>query len=315
MKKAALLLRNREFYGANIVSLPVIYALKRHAEVDHLTVFASRGLQSFYGSIVWIDNYSEERSLLRTYLQVPMDVDVYYSMRPGMDGASLIGMLRRASLSIGLGKMANPLNRLFDQCYIYTEDRYRAVSYLLPVIDALKLPMSPDFYMREAMLDMAAGRMANRSGHVCMLPGAGAGEFKKWGVERFYELACTLHARYPGLVFDFIIGPSERSERQFLEAKCGQGLPFRIHENLGLADNAALMSSSVLVVANDCGPSHFAQCLQRPFIGLYFEDNPEWFFAHERSVALLPEVGSGIKSIPLEKTVQSAVSLIEKKQC
>lgn len=308
------MLRNREFYGANIVSLPVIYALKKHAAVDHLTVFASRGLQGFYSSVVWIDNYSEERSLLRTYFKVPSDVDVYYSMRPGMDGAPLIGLLKRAGLSIGLGKVSNPLNGFFDHCHIYTEDIYRAVSYLLPVIKALSLPMNPDFYMREAMLDIAAGCMMSRSGHVCLLPGAGAGEFKKWGVEHFYELACTLHVRYPGMVFDFVVGPSEQAERHFLNSQCGKGLPFRIHESLGLAESVALMASSILVVANDCGPSHFAQCLQRPFIGLYCEDNPEWFFPHAQSSAILPEDGGDIKSITVERVAKTAADLLNTHQ-
>lgn len=80
-------------------------------------------------------------------------------MRPGMDGAPLIGMLKCANLSIGLGKVSNPLNELLYYFHIYAEDIYRAVSYLLPVIKGLGLPMSPAFYIREEMLDMAAGRM------------------------------------------------------------------------------------------------------------------------------------------------------------
>jgi len=314
LKKAALLLRSRTFYGANIVSLPVIYAVKKHAQVDRLTLFASSGLEGFYRDLPWIDNYSETKSLLKTCFQVPASVDIYYSMRPGMVNAALIGVVRRARVSIGLGKPSNPLNRFFDRCDEYTEDIYRAVTYLLPLIETLGLPMGPAFYMREAMMDMADGRVEKTPGHVCLLPGAGAGEFKKWGVARFYELACTLYARYPGLVFDFVLGPSETEERQFLEGRLGQALPFRIHENLGLADNAALMASSALVIANDCGPSHFAQCLQRPFIGLYCEDNPEWFFPHAQSSAILPEDGGDIKSITVERVAKTAADLLNTHQ-
>lgn len=309
MKKAVVLLRNRPFYGANIVSLPAVYVARKYARIDHLTVFASKGLQPFYAGVPWVDDCLEQSSMLDVYMRVPARADLYYSMRPGMDGAALIGAVRRARLSLGLGKSYNPLNLLFDGRYDYTKTEYRAVGYLKPLIDGLALPEQAGFYMREAMLALA-GKVPRPSASVCMMPGAGAGEFKKWGIDNYYALAQALHASHAGLFFDFILGPGETRERDFLHAKQGCGLPFAIHSNLSLAENTALVESSALVVANDCGPSHIAQCLQRPFIGLYCVNDPEWFFAHQYSVALTPAAEADIKSIPMTRVLQRAQTLL-----
>lgn len=309
VRKAVLLLRNRPFYGANIVSLPAIHVARKYARAEHVTVFSSKGFRQFYADVPWVDVCIEQQSLLGVCMRVPSRTDLYYSMRPRMEGAAIIGAIRRARLSLGLCKPYNPFSFFFDGRYGYTKSEYRAVGYLKPLIDRLALPEPAAFYMREAMLELTNGA-TKPAARVCMMPGAGAGEFKKWGIDKYYALAQALHEDHARLHFDFVLGPGETYERDYLQARKGHGLPFAVHSNLSLAENTALVESSTLVVANDCGPSHIAQCLQRPFIGLYCENDPEWFFPHPHSVALTPDGQADIKTIPLASVLQHAQALL-----
>lgn len=90
MKQAILLLRNRSFFGANIVNLPAIYLTKKYLQVDEVSLFTDINVRYFYEQVPWVTRQSDARGFMAIYKQTPKEADFLYSMRPSMDSVSLL---------------------------------------------------------------------------------------------------------------------------------------------------------------------------------------------------------------------------------
>lgn len=137
---------------------------------------------------------------------------------------------------------------------------------------------------------------------ITFMPGGGAGEFKKWGVLRFVQLADAL-AQLAPTRFNFVLGPAELQEERLLRQM--RRPDFNVMANASLPQLAAVVVSSDLVVANDCGPSHLAQCAGVPFVGLFDEAKPEWFWQRLAAQCLVPPAGAGLQSLPVGLVVHA----------
>lgn len=312
MKKAALLMRPRSFFGANIVNIPAIYIVKKYTGAERIAVFSDRNLAGFYQQIPWVDQHSEAQSFRKIFLELDPDIDFLYSMRPSMDSLPFLKLGRRVKKAIGLSLRSKWLNSFYDYHLSCDTQAYRGVAHIQPLMNYLQLPQEAGFYMREAMLALLGSSFAyGAATHICLMPGAGAGEHKKWGIENYWSLAQQLHALNPIWQFDFILGVSEQYEKAFL-LKRRHHLPFKLHQNLSLRELIKIVENSSLTIANDCGPSHISQCLAKPFIGIYGQPNPEWFFAHEQSHSVTAR-NTDIKSITVATVYERCLNLLE--QC
>lgn len=107
--------------------------------------------------------------------------------------------------------------------------------------------------------------------------------------------------------FTFVLGPDEQIERQCILNL--NRLDFRIEYCRAVGALAAVMRDARLVVANDCGPSHIVQGLCVPYIGVFIELNPEWFWARNNSRAVVPVAGgASINSITVKEYLRNAYS-------
>ena len=305
---AVLLLRPRSFFGANVVNIPAIFFTKNHLHSKQLIVFSDVHLDHFYQQIPWVNQHYDSQSFFRIWKQIPKECSLLYSMRPSMDGAPFFKW-KGIHTVIGLDLRSKVLNHLFDFHQPCSITEYRAISHLKPLLSYSKADKPAAYYLRESMLALA-GCQAQPDYSICFMPGAGGGEHKKWGIQHFFALALALQQRYPTLLFHFILGNSEKAEKEFLLQQRNSPLKFDIQENLKLNDLTRLVENSLLTVANDCGPSHISQCLCKPFIGLYQEPNPEWFHAHSNSICLSPS-DQNIRSIRVEKVLESCLRLLK----
>lgn len=310
-KNAVLLLRDRSFFGANIVNLPTIYLVKKYFSADTISVFTDINLQYFYQQISWVTHQFDCRNFYQIYKNIPANTRLLYSMRPSMDSAPLFKYLRKIDRSIGLSLRSTLLNRLFDCHYPYLPSEYRAISHIRPLLNYLGLSQKPNDYLREAMLDLINSPSQPVQQSVAIMPGAGGGEHKKWGINKYWHLVEKLSLLKPHLHFNFIIGSNEKEEEGFLRSKkLSSKVSFTIEKNLGLIPLTQLINESALVIANDCGPSHIAQCLVKPFIGLYLEPNPEWFLSHKLSYDLCPLHSKDIKEISVDEVLEKSLLLL-----
>lgn len=309
MKQAILLLRNRSFFGANIVNLPAIYLTKKYLQVDEVSLFTDINVRYFYEQVPWVTRQSDARGFMAIYKQTPKEADFLYSMRPSMDSVSLLKPLKKIKTAIGFSLRSSLLNCLFDYHAPYNTSVYRAVSHIQPLLNYLQLPDEASHYLREAMLALRdSSTEPSEVKHICIMPGAGGGEHKKWGIENYWQLIQQLHVHNPAWHFDFILGTDEQEEVSFLEQQKST-LPFTIQKNLKLKDLVTLVENSALTIANDCGPSHISQCLVKPFIGLYYEPNAEWFLPHALSRSLSAS-DKNIKNISVDDVLATSLDLL-----
>ena len=77
------------------------------------------------------------------------------------------------------------------------------------------------------------------------------------------------------------------------------------------AELAALMRNARLVVSNDCGPSHIAQGLCVPYVGIFNEPNPEWFWARSYTRDVVPDNGTdAINSIEPARVLRACLDVL-----
>lgn len=307
--KSVILLRARSFFGANIVNLPAIYFVKKYLNSEHITIFSDINLQSFYAQIPWVDCHYETQNLGKTWQHIPKGSTLLYSMRPSMDSAPLFKWLNRIPTVIGLDLKSAFLNRLFDLHMPCDPSQYRAIAHLAPLLAYTQASLPAQHYLRESLLALASPASPEKT--VCLMPGAGGGEHKKWGIQQFFECAQLLQAHYPSVHFHFILGQNETKEKAFLVQQSASALRFSIQENMSLPALISLVESSLLTIANDCGPSHISQCLSKPFIGLYKEPNPEWFHSHSQSRSICPANGV-IQTIAQHDVFYASLQLLQK---
>ena len=77
---------------------------------------------------------------------------------------------------------------------------------------------------------------------------------------------------------------------------------------------AKAITACKVTIANDCGPSHIAQMMSIPYIGIFSNHDgnaderiAEWFYGRERAEAVTSEPLKDMKSIPIEQ-IERAVS-------
>jgi heptosyltransferase-1 len=104
-------------------------------------------------------------------------------------------------------------------------------------------------------------------GLIVLNPGAGRPD-KRWPIERFVELARTLHAS--GRKTLVVWGPGEEE----MASRIGREAGSRVAPSTSLRQLAFLLGRAALVVAADTGPLHMAAALGTPVIGLFGPTNP-----------------------------------------
>lgn len=309
MKHAILLLRNRSFFGANIVNLPAIHVVKKYLQADHISLFTDANVRYFYDQVPWVAQQSDAKGFLAIYRNIPKNVDFLYSMRPSMDSVSVLKPLKNIQTAVGFSLRSRLLNRWFDYHLPCNTSTYRGIAHIQALLSVLKLPDDPTCYLREAMLALLGPTpKAEPLARICVMPGAGGGEHKKWSIESYWQLITQIHQQYPGVHFDFVLGNDEDKEIEFLKTQ-KTSLSFSIQKNLKLKELIALVEGSVLTIANDCGPSHISQCLVKPFVGLYHQPNPEWFLGHSLSRSLSP-ADKNIKHLSVNDVLAASLDLL-----
>mgnify|MGYP002143199224 CR=1 FL=1 len=143
-----------------------------------------------------------------------------------------------------------------------------------------------------------------------MMPGGGAGDFKRWPIKDFVRLADLLKPSLdPQASFCFVLGPDESTEYEWLLTL--KRADFKFLMTRPLPDIASIVMGAKLVIANDCGPSHLAQFSGVPYVGVFHELNREWFWARENTADVLPADGSNeIKHVKPEDVLIACLSVL-----
>lgn len=308
MAEIVVFLRSKRFLGSQIVAFPLLYQLKQCWPGHKLRVVAQDAVGEHYRALPWVDEFVLTRGLRTNLGVLGKDAEIMVALHHTSEQYPLISTLKRPAMRLGfrhewLGDFmwTHSCPRRFDE--------YIGLTYMNLLRTARDF--DPSEAARRCFGEIASlAAKAPAPVDVVLVPGGGSGDYKRWGVDNFLALADGLKARMgPRTTFGFVLGPAEQEGYDALKAL---GRPdFHLAMCRPLPEITRLMQGARLVVANDCGPSHLAQGLGAPYVGIFHRNNPEWFWVRPNARKVVPAVaGQGIRTIRPEQVLQACVSVL-----
>ena len=305
-----VLLRNRPHFGAQITSIPVLFFFfQNYGNHEPITLLSKSDVAWIYKQLPWIKECIHSKSKFKD-LKKLKHCDNLLNLRPSDRLPIVLYKLIKGGKVFDFVKNDFLVNLTSEKHNVLCETEYRALAYLKIFIKeeyALSEALAAPFLalMQDSELSPEKTEL-----NILMMPGGGAGEIKKWGIDNFLaagksiadELGKKCHIH-------ILLGPDEKEEIQYIQELKNENLS--LHVNIPLNDIAKLVDHCDLTIANDCGPSHIAQCMQKPYIGIFRELNTEWFLSHAKSVKVLPQKGHDIKTITTKSVTECAVNLLK----
>ncbi|EAQ66267.1 hypothetical protein MED121_06280 [Marinomonas sp. MED121] len=311
-----IFLRNRCNFGAQITCLPFLFTLKDQKTSNEIRVIYKENLDFFYGQFSWIDHKVQSDSIL-TDIKYIRKSEHCISLRPNSFGLRLSFFIKRASPKDAIIKTnKNNSSPLLNKQVTFCDSKYRAIHYLElsdnqlskgELSKSLKAPFL--FESKHSKLNINKNYI-----NIFIMVGGGAGEFKKWGVKNFIKVCQnienTLNQR---VIIHALIGPDEDKEKKSLLKSKKSNDRIHIYENINISDISRLSILCDLTIANDCGPSHVAQCVQNGFLGIFDKEKKEWFYKNSLSTCLTPLNGN-ISEITILNVTEAALAILKLKR-
>jgi len=319
VKRIIVLAPNKLFFGANLLQLPFFQHLRRNFPQAEIIIWSperASGMMveqkladKLYLYKSWKDYF---RIILSIWKQRP---DIIFNLRWYSEGLNLVTGLSFAKLRIGF-KTFSPFIFLLNGKVKLNDYTYMARLYL----DLLK-PVHPDifFYFDEVRkLDTYSTIILPEDKiNICFMPGGGEGEHKRWGIDNYCRLGMLIYSYLPSANLIFITGPKEKEYVQVIKHELN-GRSYYILEGGSIADIVKATKSSVLTIANDCGPSHLAQMCEVNYIGIWgwMKQHPQeriikWTLARPNSVQIVAREGDDIKKIKPEEVMSFATGFLQ----
>lgn len=301
-------LRSQPRYGDQVVSFPTLFQLKSWWPEARIRVVAKDNVGSYYRDLPWSVDFQQVRKFGDYLRAVPRQRCITVNLHHSSEKYGLVNLLRRPKMRLGFNN-----GRFTD--FVWTHDHQKTIEEYIGLANLNLLakagPVEAESAARSCFEEIAApahGRI--EPGEIVFIPGGGSGEFKRWSWRHYVRLADLLKRELGGsTVFTFVLGPAEALERANLLALNRKD--FRLESGRSIAELSELMRNAKLVVANDCGPSHIAQGLCVPYVGIFNEPNPEWFWKRPYSEDVVPTNGTDdINSITAEAALQACLHVM-----
>ncbi len=299
MSSTVVFIRSMRFFGGHLVAYPLLYQLKQSRPNDAICVVANDPVQAHYTHLPWVDRFVQANGFRTSYRSIPARAGLVMALHYTSERYSLLSTARRARMRLGFRN-----KRAFD--FLWTHSRKKDYNEYLGLANLNLLRTVHDFdpidAARGCIQWIASGRTEPvQTSDVVFMVGGGAGAFKRWGVHNYMALA----DRLKGLMgrdttFTFVLGPDEKQETALLQQHPRPD--FRLLVSRPLAEIAQVSLKARLTVANDCGPSHIAQNACGPYVGLFNEPNPQWFWQRKNSASVTPTDGTdNIQAITVDQ--------------
>lgn len=254
--------------GDSVLLIPAILALKDKYPDARITVLAEKRNGAIFKlcpaihEIVHYDRPGELLSAIRGRYDVVIDTEQWHRL------SAVVARLVRAPVKIGFD--TNERRRMFTHPIPYSHDDYEAISFvhlLGPLgIEAGAVEMVAPFL---SVPDAASGKAAvlleslHDEPFIVVFPGASIPE-RRWGADRFRRVAEILSAFEVKLV---VVGGKE--DRQQGEVIACGGLGLNLAGQTSLAETAAVIRKSAMLLSGDSGVLHIAVGLGVPTVSLF----------------------------------------------
>ena len=288
-------MQNRDFFGAQVIHIPLIMELKQQYPNSSITLFAKYDIAKVLDGLNIVDEIIIETGKFDTFLKyMSINPDVTVNLRKKSSFVNLFISFFNFKTKIGY---ETPLTKLFfTKTVLHNSNIYRAKNY-----------------MKLFDKEMSYPSLESKK-RISLIPGAG-GDFKMWSLKNYISLAKQLQNSYKDYEVCFILGNKE--------ADFANEIPndFRIYLNLDIKSLFEIIQSSRLVVANDCGPSHIAQISDINTLILYSDEfndandiKKEWFNDKISSYSIVGKSKKSIDSISVQEVLDLTNKILQKQK-
>jgi ADP-heptose:LPS heptosyltransferase len=253
--------------GDAIFLIPAIQALKERFPESSICVLAEKrnaAIFSFCQSVDRTFRYDSLRELVEVLngeYDVVLDTEQWHRL------SAVIARLSGAPVLIGFA--TNQRKRLFTHPISYSHDNHEEDSFfsLLEPFGIHGVPsiIAPFITVADKTIVTATAKLGvfSEQPFIALFPGASIPE-RRWGAERFRDLALRLHGH--GLPVVVVGGKGDEGAGDTItEGILGCNLAGRT----SLAETAAVLSRSLLLVTGDSGVLHMAVALCVPTVSLF----------------------------------------------
>lgn len=288
MKNVIVFIRSMQFLGTQIVSYPLLYQIKQFWPACHLRVVAQDAVGQHYLTLPWVDAFTQADTLSEVYRALDSSADLVIALHFASEKYGIAALLKRPKYRLGFKN-----GRVTDFVWTHSH-RKDFAEYMglanLRVLAAFKY-FQPAQAARQCVQALATTQADTSAAEVVLMPGGGAGDYKRWPIEHYVALADLLKSTLvPQAIFCFVMGPDEAEQHRWLQSLGRSDFVYLMTRPLAEISKAVM--GARLVVANDCGPSHLAQFAGVPYVGVFHESNREWFWVRKTSVDVLPQDGT-----------------------
>jgi ADP-heptose:LPS heptosyltransferase len=320
MQEVVVYLRSMVFLGTQIVAFPLLYQIKQFWPQCHLRVVGQDDLAKHYKALPWVDEYVRANRLKQNYLALGAKPDLAIALHFASEQFSLVSWVKGVKNRLGF-RNGRASDFLWTHSYPKDYSEYMGIANLklLASFKSFDVAMAA----RACVTAIASQRtFTPPEAQIVFMPGGGAGEYKRWPVEQYVQLADLLKVSQGAQSkFCFVLGPDEVDECAWLKSLGRED--FVLLENRPMAEIAWMVLQARIVIANDCGPSHYAQFACVPYVGVFHETNLEWFWTRPDTAHVTPpqvlkttqsdagnQIKQGIKSITPEEVHVAACQVI-----
>lgn len=292
-KHIVVFLQNKPYLGNQIALIPFFQSLREINPRHGIVVCAHEDAAWALDSMGYIDQIVPKHSLggrkssffialkeLRKFI-----IDTAYTFRRHSIKAGLLARFCATREVVGFA--AKTTNLFLHRSVPFEMNCYAAENALALI--GRKLSVKKHKVDRE------------KKKYFLIIPGGSLPE-KKYPLVRYLEVAEQLESFAP---VHFLLGDDMTEEIQILSS---QSRRFVLHVGRPLSEVADIVKGSAVVIANDCGPVHFAHIYDIPRVILFAETSKagQWFHATSQSCKLKAQASNKIDSI-LTKHVTETV--------
>ncbi|MEF3279979.1 MAG: glycosyltransferase family 9 protein [Elusimicrobiota bacterium] len=309
--KIGVFVQNRDFFGAKLIHIPLLYSLTKKYPDSEIIVFTPyKDNHIFIESklVKKVISYNSVSLFSIVKILRKEKFDILISLRPSSTYVNLALFLSGAKERIGFKNLISFLSNTTTK--IYNKNIYRALAFM-DVIDS-ETPIDSYFSLFDSI------KLSDKK-NIFILPGGGEGNFKKWDIEKYISLCEKIGSK--DFYFVFVLGSMEKNYEDDIK-KFIMNNEGTILFNKTLSDLISYFKGGDLFISNDCGPAHIAQMMKKTMLILYsdfFGDADkvikEWFLPHNYSRFIKSKRFKSINTISVDEVydkVKELLSLIER---
>lgn len=253
--------------GDAILLAPALRDLKNIYPTTHITILAERRNVGVFSLIPDVDQlYCYDRPA-EFWQAVSRKYDVVIDSEQWHRLSAVVARLVRAPIKIGFA--TNERRRMFTHTLPYSHDEYEVCSFkrLLEPLRGVseQVEPTPPFLTIPPAAAATAEKLLvslNDKPFITIFPGASIPE-RRWGADLFRTVADALAQKGYGIVV--VGGALDQADAQAIASESGLNLAGQT----SLAETAALLARSALLVSGDSGVLHIAVGLGIPTVSLF----------------------------------------------